>query len=173
MVSRSRFWACRGEIAAFACKIPFAPHLERVIMLAGKGSGHRQECSMRSRIGMVVALGTLLFAASVGEAVADRRVALVIGNSGYQYAPTLPNPINDAGAVGIALRQIGFEVVEARDLGNAEMRRTLRDFTDRTSNADIALVYFAGHGIEVGGSNFLVPVDARLERDIDAEDEAV
>ncbi len=68
----------------------------------------------------------------------------------------------------------GFEVVETRnDLGNVEMRRAIRDFSEKTRNADMAVVYYAGHGIEVDGANFLVPTDARLERDIDVEDEAI
>ena len=107
-------------------------------------------------------------------AFADKRVALVIGNSNYQSVAALPNPSNDAAAVTEMFRKAAFEVVESRrDLKYLEMRRALRDFTDKARGADIAVIYFAGHGLEVDGINYIVPVDAVLERDIDADDEAV
>ena len=108
------------------------------------------------------------------DALADRRVALVIGNSAYKYVPKLTNPANDAAAVVNLLRTAGFDVVESkRDLNISDMKRTVRDFTDMTKDADIAVVYYAGHGIEVDGTNYMIPVDAELARDIDVEDEAV
>src|SRR4029453_9910503 len=105
---------------------------------------------------------------------ADKRVALVIGNSAYQKAPKLANPAHDAGAIGALFRVMAFDVVEAQhDLGVAQLRRVLREFSDRAQDADIAVVYYAGHGMEVNGVNYLVPVDAALERDTDIEDEAI
>ncbi len=107
-------------------------------------------------------------------AFAEKRVALVIGDSAYQNAPQLANPVNDARLIASKLKQAGFDVVDSRhDLTGAEMRRALRDFEDRARGADIAVVYYAGHGIEVGGTNYLIPVDAKLKRDSDAYDEAV
>jgi hypothetical protein len=106
-------------------------------------------------------------------ALAQQRVALVIGNSGYQQAPRLPNPVNDAAAVAAMFQGAGFQVVLRRDVGINDMRRALREFTDATRDADIAVVYFAGHGIEVDGDNYLIPTDAVLERDIDVDDETV
>jgi uncharacterized caspase-like protein len=101
-------------------------------------------------------------------------VALVIGNSSYSHAPKLPNPANDASAISLLLKDVGFDVVEThQDLGINDMRRVVRDFTDKMQDADMAVVYYAGHGIEVDGSNYLVPVDAQLRRDIDVEDETV
>lgn len=128
---------------------------------------------MRAVLSLVLlAVGWLI--AGSGESFADKRVALVIGNSDYQHASRLPNPVNDAGAVSILLQSAGFEVVETRnDLTNREMRRIVNDFTDKTRGADIAVVFFAGHGIEVGGNNYLIPTDAALARDIDVEDEAI
>jgi uncharacterized caspase-like protein len=106
--------------------------------------------------------------------LADKRVALVVGNSAYQKAGQLPNPNHDAGAIGALFKVMAFDLVEAKfDLGIAELRRALRDFTDQVHDADIAVVYYAGHGMEVNGINYLIPVDAKLERDIDIEDEAV
>ena len=109
-----------------------------------------------------------------GSALADKRVALVIGNSNYQNVATLTNPSNDATSVAEMLRKASFDVVESRrDLKYMEMRRALRDFTDKARGADIAVIYFAGHGLEVDGTNYVVPVDAALERDADVDDEAV
>ncbi|MFX9081352.1 caspase family protein, partial [Acinetobacter baumannii] len=86
----------------------------------------------------------------------------------------LPNPAKDAAAIGTMLTKAGFEVVDAReDLPVADMKRMIRDFSDKVGDADIAVVFYAGHGIEVDGMNYLIPVDARLERDIDVEDETV
>ena len=123
-------------------------------------------------------MGVLLMAAAPAAAQApaesSKRVALVIGNSAYARVGKLENPARDAGAVEKMLRHAGFETVEVmRDLSNSAMRRALRDFSDQARDADIAVVFYAGHGIEVNGSNYLIPVDAVLERDIDVEDETV
>jgi uncharacterized caspase-like protein len=109
-----------------------------------------------------------------GPAFAEKRVALVIGNAAYQNVPRLPNPVNDGNTIAATLKDAGFDVVDSRhDLVAAETRRALRDFADRARDADIAVVYYAGHGIEVDGGNYLIPVDAKLERDTDVYDEAL
>jgi uncharacterized caspase-like protein len=106
-------------------------------------------------------------------AFAEKRVALVLGNSAYQNVARLANPVNDGMVIAATLKNAGFDVVEERpDLSAAETRRALRDFADRARDADIAVVYYAGHGIEVDGTNYLIPVDAKLERDTDVYDEA-
>jgi len=108
------------------------------------------------------------------SADAQKRMALVVGNSNYQNVTALANSANDAAAIGEMFRKAAFDAVEIRrDLKNAEMRRALRDFTEKARDADIAVIYYAGHGIEVDGANYLVPVDAVLERDTDAYDEAI
>jgi uncharacterized caspase-like protein len=105
-------------------------------------------------------------------ASAQKRVALVIGNSTYKSAPTLPNPANDAAALAAALKSAGFDIVDSKlDLPVAGMRRALRDFAELAHDSDVAVVYYAGHGIEMHGTNYLIPTDARLERDTDAPDE--
>ncbi len=115
-----------------------------------------------------------MMAGSGTAALAQKRVALVVGNSAYLNAPKLANPSRDADAVARMFKAAAFEVVEARnDLEFTAFRRLLRDFSDKSRDADMAVVYFAGHGIEVEGSNYLVPVDAMLERDRDAQDEAI
>ncbi len=102
------------------------------------------------------------------------RVALVIGNGAYASVARLPNPSRDAKAVAGMFRAAGFDSVDiATDASVAAMKKALRDFSERALDADMAVVFFAGHGIEVGGRNFLVPVDAKLARDIDVEDETV
>ena len=104
---------------------------------------------------------------------AGNRVALVIGNSAYKNAAPLSNPVNDAAIVEATLTNAGFDVVQTRrDLQAIEMRRTLRDFADQARDADVAVIYYAGHGMEIEGTNYLIPVDATLERDTDVYDEA-
>lgn len=106
-------------------------------------------------------------------ALAEKRVALVVGNSNYKNAAVLPNPANDAAAVAATLKGAGFDIVDSRlDLSIADMRRVLRDFADQARDSDMAVVYYAGHGIEIDGTNYLIPTDATLERDTDIYDEA-
>jgi tetratricopeptide (TPR) repeat protein len=102
------------------------------------------------------------------------RVALVIGNSGYRMVGPLPNAAADAEALAKALRDTGFQVVmHERDLTREGMLSALRAFQDEAEHADWAVIYYSGHGIEVGGTNYMIPVDARLRTDRDVPDEAV
>src|SRR6478752_10673523 len=120
---------------------------------------------------MLAAAASLLVC---GPALAEKRVALVLGNSAYQNVAPLANPANDSARIASTLKDAGFDVVDSRrDLSAADTRRALRDFADRSRDADIAVVYYAGHGIEVDGGNYLIPVDAKLERDTDVYDEAL
>jgi hypothetical protein len=132
----------------------------------------RREISM-SRSLFFLSLGflSLIFA---DPARAEKRVALVIGISNYQQVPRLANPVRDADAIAGLFKKAGFDVVdEKRDLGIADMRRVVREFSEKSRDADIAVVYYAGHGIEVDGTNYLVPSDAKLVSDFDVEDETV
>ena len=105
---------------------------------------------------------------------AEKRVALVVGNSNYRNVARLPNPERDATSMAKLFRDAGFDtVVEANNVGNLDFKRAIRRFEDASQDADIAVVYYAGHGIEVGGVNYLVPTDAKLASDRDAEDEAI
>jgi uncharacterized caspase-like protein len=122
--------------------------------------------------GLVVLIVAGLIA-SAAPALADKRIALVVGNSHYRHVPSLPNPTGDATAIAALLRDAGFEVEARQDLGVADLRQAVRHFAGLAHDADIAVVYYAGHGIEVGGTNFLIPVDARLRTDFDVEDETV
>lgn len=108
------------------------------------------------------------------KAAAEKRVALVIGNSAYAATGTLTNPVNDAKAIAALFRRAGFEVAEAQlDLGRAAFKRALSDFEAISKGADIAAFYFSGHSAEIGGQEYLLPVDAELARDFDAQDEVV
>jgi uncharacterized caspase-like protein len=124
---------------------------------------------------LAVFVAILLASCCASEAAfAGKRVALVIGNSAYQNVNRLDNPATDAAAMAEMFRKAAFDVVDSRrDLKAQEMRRALREFTDKARGADIAVIYFAGHGLEVDGTNYVVPVDAMLERDADVDDEAV
>jgi uncharacterized caspase-like protein len=88
----------------------------------------------------------------------------VLGNGAYQSVAQLPNPSNDAADVALALRNIGFDVIEGRDLERRAMEEKIREFGRRLDKADVALFFYAGHGLQVGGKNYLVPIDAKLER---------
>jgi uncharacterized caspase-like protein len=105
---------------------------------------------------------------------AERRMVLVIGNSAYKSVPKLSNPANDAALVGSMFKKAGFEWIDTRtDLNASEMRKALREFGQRARDAEVAVIYYAGHGIELDGTNYLIPTDAALETDSDVLDETV
>jgi len=124
----------------------------------------------RTRI-ILTALGILLFADS--NAFAADKVALVIGNSTYIHAGRLANPANDASAIGQLLDAAGFEVDIRNDLNWKGMRKAILEFSGRTRNADVAVVFYAGHGMEVDDRNYLIPTDAELKTDQDIQYEAI
>ncbi len=116
----------------------------------------------------LAAFGYASHASAVGE-----RIALIIGNSHYVAAPVLAQPANDAEDLAKAFGSIGFDVIQLTDLGGRAMRRAFRDFDQRADGASVAVIYFGGHAVAVDGVNYLMPVDARLERDTYVDDEAV
>lgn len=97
-------------------------------------------------------------------AATGRRVALVIGNGAYTHVKALPNPSNDARAIAKSLRGIGFVVTEGIDLDRAGMQNMIREFLRDAARAQVAIVYYAGHGVQIDGRNYLVPVDAQLRQ---------
>ena len=137
----------------------------------------RTEMKMIKRLAPMAAVigGTILsMVAAPDSAWAEKRVALIVGNSSYQTVPQLPNPSRDANAVAKMFRDAGFDSVDVQiDVGNLEFKRAIRKFEVMADQADIAVVYYAGHGLEIGGTNYLIPVDARLASDRDADDEAI
>lgn len=120
-------------------------------------------------------LATVLMVSATGVALSaqgpdtGKRVALVVGNSAYKALPSLPNPANDVREVGATLRAAGFEVTVGVDVDRLALEETVRRFLRSSQDAEAGLIYYSGHGIQVGGHNFLVPVDATLETPYDVE----
>ena len=106
----------------------------------------------------MIALGGLL----ATSAQAGKRVALVIGNSAYKHTPVLANPKHDAADMVKTLRQLGFQVVDGRDLNKTDMDRTILRFAEKLTGATLGAFFYAGHGLQVNGINYLVPIDAKL-----------
>ena len=100
---------------------------------------------------------------------ADKRVALVIGNSAYKNTAQLKNPANDATDIAAALRRLDFDVVNGLDLDYQGMRTAVRRFSEKLPDANVALLFYAGHGLQVAGKNYLVPVDAQIETQADLD----
>ena len=122
---------------------------------------------MFSRFGFVVAF--LLACLTNFEAFAiERRVAFVIGNSNYQEISALKNPAKDVVDVSETFRLAGFEVFVASDLTKLEFEEQFRNYLAAADGADVAVIYYSGHGFQIGGENFLIPVDASLKNAADA-----
>jgi hypothetical protein len=128
----------------------------------------------RSTVCRVIGLCLILLLWTAADAHAQHRVALVVGNSDYQNAPSLPNPARDAAAMAKLFKDAGFDTVVLRtNLGNADFKRAILTFEEAAIDSDIAIVFYAGHGIEIGGTNYLIPVDAKFTADDDVPDQAI
>jgi uncharacterized caspase-like protein len=118
-----------------------------------------------------------LFAATAISAQAEPRIALVVGNSNYgKEIGALPNPVNDAAAMATALQQTGFTVIKVTDADQKKMKRAIRDFGEKLSEAGpqaTGLFFYAGHGVQVKGMNYLVPLGADISREADVDIESV
>jgi hypothetical protein len=114
-----------------------------------------------------LSLAGLLVSATVAKA--DKRVAFVVGNGSYKNVPALPNPAVDARSMAKLLRNVGFDVVEGANLSRDKMTEKLLDFGKKAEGADVALFFYAGHGIAVNGTNYLLPVDADLKSEMDVK----
>jgi hypothetical protein len=115
----------------------------------------------RSALTLSAILSVWMLVSTHGAAAFDRRVALVIGNSNYQVAGVLQNPRNDAEDIAEKLRALGFQVFDGVDLTKSDMDRLIREFSTALDNAALGLFFYAGHGIQADGTNYLVPIDAR------------
>ncbi|MYN64259.1 MAG: caspase family protein [Acidobacteria bacterium] len=122
---------------------------------------------------LVVAALALVVLAVPAVALAHGRVALVVGSSTYPHIGRLPNPDNDARNISAALRQLGFEVTTELDFGRVQLTAASRASTRRSPKADVSLVFYAGHDIDMDGVKYLVPVDAHLKRDVDVRFETL
>jgi hypothetical protein len=125
---------------------------------------------MRYCLLLTTLIANLLLA---GPASAEKRVALVIGNSAYVKSSVLANPANDAAEMARALTEAGFEVIAGLDLDKRAFDVKVRDFARALNNADVALFFYAGHALQVSGRNYLVPVDASMDRERDLDFETV
>lgn len=131
---------------------------------------------MIARVALVVGLAGWCLAAAVSHAATvERRIALVIGNGAYTHATALANPANDARLMSTTLKNLGFQVIEGTDVTRAQLEQHTRDFAKALATADTAVFFYAGHGIQVAGRNYLLPVEAQLasERDLQFETVAV
>ena len=118
---------------------------------------------------MLVALSAISILISVNAAKADRRVAFVVGNGAYKNVQSLPNPAIDAKSMARVLRNVGFDVVEGANLTREKMTERLLEFGKKAEGADVALFFYAGHGIAINGTNYLLPVDADLKSEMDVK----
>ncbi len=126
-----------------------------------------------SRLLFVISLLLLVVRPAFAE---GQRVALVIGNSDYQHTSPLDNPKNDAKVIAKVLRGLSFDVIEALDLSQKEMKRAVKTFAQKLEQGGrgtVGLFYYAGHGVQVGGRNFLIPVNARISSAVDVEIESL
>jgi formylglycine-generating enzyme required for sulfatase activity len=127
-----------------------------------------------ANIARLIAILYVLLPLTAGAAGdGERRVALVIGISAYQNAPHLTTPVNDARAIGDSLRRLKFDVIELYDADFRDLNSGIRTFGIRAASADVAVVYYAGHGVQVDRENYLIPADAKLERERDLLYEAM
>src|SRR5262245_57184875 len=122
--------------------------------------------SMRNWIA-ALSVAALLFSGE--SALAEKRVAFVVGNAAYKNVPMLPNPVIDAKSMAKTLRNVGFDVVEGVNLTRDKMTEKLLDFGKKAEGADVAVFFYAGHGIAVNGTNYLLPVDADLKSEMDVK----
>ena len=127
-------------------------------------------CTRHAVTSIVVTI--VLAITSVSVSAAPRKVALVIGNSAYAEAP-LRNPVNDARAMARTLRELGFDVIERVDATQKEMNRAVTAFGEKLGADSIALFFYAGHGLQVRGKNFLIPVDARITSEPSVRSESI
>ncbi|MDA9442034.1 peptidase [Bradyrhizobium sp. CCBAU 51745] len=118
---------------------------------------------------LTIIVSLMCIALSVSAAKADRRVAFVVGNGAYKNVAQLPNPPIDAKAMASTLRNVGFEVIEGSNLTRDQMTEKLLDFGRKAQGSDIAVFYYAGHGIAVSGTNYLLPVDADIKSEMDVK----
>src|SRR5471032_1066468 len=118
---------------------------------------------------LVVALSVLGILVSANAAHAERRIAFVVGNGAYKNVAQLPNPPVDAKAMAAVLRNVGFDVVEGTNLTRDKMTERLLEFGKKAQGADVAVFFYAGHGIAIAGTNYLLPVDADIKSEMDVK----
>src|SRR5262245_16026319 len=169
ILRRSNRIAFRGrEFVATMCRLLFTAFSALTGTIRAAASAGRTMLAAS-----VFCLALSAAAASAATGGEGKRVALVIGNGAYEHAPKLPNPPRDATDVAAKLKELGFEVVLGLDLSMPKFGETMREFSRRVAGADVGLMFYAGHGLQVDGSNYLIPVDAEIEASSDLQFQAV
>ena len=136
----------------------------------------RQQNFVGSPIGGMPTMRIIFFLIAMLSAFpvfSETRVAFLVGNANYQHAVALDNPRNDVDHVAKSLRSLGFEVVLHYDLERRNLGRELTSFLNRTKGADLTLFYFAGHGMQFEGQNFILGTDAKLETEFDIDEQPI
>ncbi|MEL6643309.1 MAG: caspase family protein [Pseudomonadota bacterium] len=128
---------------------------------------------MKAKVVIVFLAAAVFLSLLSAPVLAERRLALVVGNGDYQFAQPLANPVNDARAMADKLESLGFETYAGFDLDRFGMERLLRDFTRASKDSDLNVFFYAGHGMAVGGTNYLVPIDAAFEDETAVDFEAI
>jgi len=129
---------------------------------------------MLSNVFRIILVSSVIFAffPSLSPAASERRTALVIGNGQYDVG-RLKNPANDATDMATALEHLGFAVILKRNAGQQEMEEAIRYFGQRLKRGGVGLFFYAGHGLQINGQNYLIPIGARIEKDTDAKYKAI
>src|SRR5690606_20184903 len=109
----------------------------------------------------------------ISQQTYEKRLALVIGNSSYKHGGSLRNPVNDARAMAGTLQSMGFEVMKYEDLSGTDMKRVINEFGKRLAGNDVGLFYYAGHGIQYKGTNYMIPIEANLQNEEQIEFDCV
>jgi uncharacterized caspase-like protein len=138
------------------------PDIHRISYNFGVVVEHIGRAYAMGRFWQIAALLAVVSFVATPSLAQDKRIALVIGNSAYKHTPRLHNPGNDAADMAAKLEQVGFDVIVGRDLDKVAMDRTIRDFAEKLAGAHVGLFFYAGHGLQVNGQNYLLPTDAKL-----------
>lgn len=152
----------------FTAEVPLTPGKNKVRVLA-----QNSENKMVTKDFYLTSEPDMKQSTTNTPAKTGRRVALVIGNAQYQFGNKLINTVNDAEAMSTTLKALGFEVIKVTDGAYEEMKNAIYKFGDRIQDADVSLFYYAGHGLEVDGTNYLVPVDANIQTPLDIRQKAL
>ena len=175
LVDRQGLWEKGKFIGSIPVQLATAPSQENERLLAEVEEAKRKQAELEQKLRIAqqqASQTTQNPAVNTQSAIpTGKRVALVIGNAAYKVNP-LKNPVNDSTDMARSLRSVGFDVIEANNTTLAQMREVTRRFADKLGNSDVGLVYYSGHGVEVKGKNYLIPVNADIKREYEVIDQA-
>jgi hypothetical protein len=154
------------------CNLEYEAWLKLPALIPDENTILQSNRSNTSTLEEIAQIKTSESSSYIHSSYSNKRLALVIGNAAYRNKP-LANPKNDADDMSAVLKKFGFEVIDLRDSSLAEMRRGVRDFGDKLMNYDVGLVYYSGHGVEVNGRNFFLPVSEDIKHEDEVADQAL